>query len=170
MSDSTQRQLIQATQLDDYFHHAVRDAAYQAALIADAATLHYLASLLCSYTRSERVFDYAENRLQLRPLARLYGEALEANSPSERNLWLQRLGDLALFVGGLFSGRMHRHFQDLDYCVAMGGNAFGYLHETAERREQSAQAVVFGELADNFGRFVGLVAVVTGRAPTRANA
>jgi len=52
----------------------------------------------------------------------------------------------------------------------MGGNAFGYLHETAERREQTAQAMVFGELADNFGRFVGLVAVVTGRSPAMLRA
>jgi hypothetical protein len=163
VTESTQPRLIHATQLDGFFHHAVQDAAEQASLFADAATLHYLASLLCGYARSERVFDYADNRLQLRPLALLYGEALEARSPSERNLWLQRLGDLALFVGGLFAGRMHRHFQDLDYCVAMGGNAFGCLHETAERRDQSTQAVVFGELADNFGRFVGLVSVVTGR-------
>jgi hypothetical protein len=167
MLDSTQPRLIQATQLTGFFHDAVRDAADDIQLAADAATLHYLASLLCGYVRSEQVFDYADNRLQLRPLALLYSEALEAGSTSERNLWLQRLGDLALFVGGLFSGRMHRHFQDLDYCVAMGGNAYGYLSETAERRDQGAQALVFGELADNFGRFVGLVAMVTGRAPAR---
>lgn len=164
MTGSTQPQLIQATQLANYFHHAVNDAAEAARLTADAATLHYLASLLCGYARSEQVFDYSDNRLQLRPLAVLYGEALEARSPTERSLWLQRLGDLALFVGGLFAGRMHRHFQDLDYCVAMGGNAYGYLQESYERRDQAAQALVFGELADNFGRFVGLVSVVTGRS------
>ena len=170
MSDSTQPQLIQATQLDDFFHHAVRDAAHEAKLIADAATLHYLSSLLCCYARSERVFDYAENRLQLRPLALLYGEALEASSPSERNLWLQRLGDLALFVGGLFSGRMHRHFQDLDYCVAMGGNAYGYLQQSAIHPNEMAQATVFGELAERFVHFVDLVAVVTGRQPEHLDA
>ena len=37
-----------------------------------------VALLLCHYARSEKVFDYAEQRLQLRPLALLYGEALEA--------------------------------------------------------------------------------------------
>jgi hypothetical protein len=159
--------LITATQLTGFFHDAINDAAAETRLAADPATLHYLASLLCGYARSEQVFDYADHRLQLRPLALLYSEALEARSPGERGLWLQRLGDLALFVGGLFAGRMHRHFQDLDYCVAMGGNAYGYLSETAERRDQSAQALVFGELSDNFGRFVGLVAMVTGRVQAR---
>jgi hypothetical protein len=165
MTVSANPPLIQATELNGYFHDAVQDAAEQTRLVADAATLHYLASLLCVYSRSEKVFDYADDRLQLRPLALLYGEALEARNPSERSLWLQRLGDLALFVGGLFAGRMHRHFQDLDYCVAMGGSAYGYLSETAERREQGAQALVFGELSGNFGAFVSLVAVVTGRGP-----
>jgi hypothetical protein len=49
--------------------------------------------------------------------------------------------------------------------MAMGGNAYGYLHETAAQRDDSAQALVFGELADNFSGFVRLIAVVTGRAP-----
>jgi hypothetical protein len=170
MTAPAQTQLIRATQLPAFFHDAVQSAATASRLVADAATLHYLASLLSGYTRTERVFDYADNRLQLRPLALLYGEALEARNPSERRLWLQRLGDLALFVGGLFAGRMHRRFQDLDYCMAMGGNAYGYLHDTATQRDDRAQALVFGELADNFSGFVGLVAVVTGRAPGRLQA
>jgi hypothetical protein len=164
MTAAPQTQLIQATQLAAFFHDAVQAAAEQTHIAANAATLHYLASLLDGYTRSEQVFDFADNRLQLRPLALLYGEALEAGTPAERRLWLQRLGDLALFVGGLFAGRMHRRFQDLDYCMAMGGNAYGYLYDTATQRDDSAQAAVFGELSENFSGFVGLVAMVTGRS------
>lgn len=154
--------VIRAAQLSEYFHRAVHDAANRRHLNADGATLHYLSMLLCQYARSEQVFDYDNRRLQLRPLALLYGEALEARSPRERRLWLQRLGDLALFVGGLFAGRLSRRFQDLDYCVAMGGSAYGYLEQTATRPAERAQAAVFGELAQHFDRFVDLVAVVTG--------
>lgn len=159
--------VIQATRLHDYFHHAVRAAAEQRRVVADDATLHYLTLLLSHYARSEQVFDYDQQRLHLRPLALLYDEALNAGSAHERRLWLQRLGDLALFVGGLFAGRVSRRFQDLDYCVAMGGNAYGYLQQSASRPDQQAQADVFGELAEDFARFVELVAIVTGR-PTRA--
>ncbi|MCG6966781.1 MAG: hypothetical protein LJE59_09735 [Chromatiaceae bacterium] len=162
--------VIQATRLSEYFHHAVHTAATQRHLGADQATLHYLASLLCQFARSEQVFDFDNDRTQLRSLALLYGEALEARSQRERRLWLQRLGDIALFVGGLFAGRLSRHFQDLDYCVAMGGNAYGYLQQTATRPNEQAQAEVFGELADGFDRFVDLVAVVTGRPPVRFDA
>ena len=161
MSASQDSRVIQAVALTDYFHHAVNETAQRRQLGADEATLHYLTLLLCQYARSDRVFDYAEQRLQVRPLALLYGEALRAGSQRERRLWLQRLGDLALFVGGLFAGRLSRRFQDLDYCVAMGGNAYGCLQQTTTRRADQAQAKVFGELADGFDQFVEVVAVVT---------
>jgi len=170
MSGRDGGRVIRAAQLGDYFHHAVHHAASQRHIRADQATLHYLSLLLCQYARSEQVFDYDDQRLQLRPLSLLYGEALQARSQRERRLWLQRLGDLALFVGGLFAGRLSRRFQDLDYCVAMGGNAYGYLQQTAVQPRDQAQAAVFGELADHFDHFVDLVAVVTGRPGTRLDA
>ena len=157
--------VIQTAGLNDYFHHALHRAAGRRHLRVDQATLHYVALLLCHYARSEQVFDYAEQRLQLRPLALLYGEALQAQSQRERRLWLQRLGDLALFVGGLFAGRLSRRFQDLDYCVAMGGNAYDYLQQTATHADEQAQATVFGELAEQFSHCVDLIAVVTGKCP-----
>jgi hypothetical protein len=58
---------------------------------------------------------------------------------------------------------MSRHFRDLDYCVAMGGNAYGYLEQTAARSGEQGLADVFGELAGRFAHFVELVAVVTGQ-------
>jgi hypothetical protein len=168
MLGSDTGRVIHTAGLNDYFHHALHRAAGQRHLHVDQATLHYVALLLCHYTRSEQDFDYAEQRLQLRPLALLYAEALEAPSQRERRLWLQRLGDLALFVGGLFAGRLSRHFQDLDYCVAMGGTAYDYLQQTATRADEQAQATVFGELAEQFNHCVELIAVVTGKCPTGA--
>lgn len=160
MTQTQPEPVIHAETLNAYFHQALLGAAQRRHLTADQATLHYLTLLLCQYARSERVFDYDQG-LRLRPLALIYRDALEANSDRERRLWLQRLGDLALFVGGLFAGRLSRRFTDLDYCVAMGGNAYGYLQQTAPRSD--ALAVVFGELAEGFERFVDLVALVTGR-------
>ena len=167
MAEQQTGRVIQMSRLIEYFHHAVHSEASRRHLAADQATLHYLALLLSQYAHSERVFDYDQQGLQLRPLALLYGEALHAGSRRERRLWLQRLGDLALFVGGLFAGRLSRHFQDLDYCVSMGGNAYGYLEQTATQPGDQAMAQVFGELAHGFDRFVDLVAVVTGRVDRR---
>ncbi|MCB1802888.1 MAG: hypothetical protein KDI82_14455 [Gammaproteobacteria bacterium] len=155
--------LIQATDLGEYFNQAVHRTAERQHVHADQATLHYLVLLLSEHARSERLFDYADQRQCLRPLALLYGDALAASGAHERRLWLQRLGDLALLVGGLFAGRLSRHFTDLDYCVAMGGNAYGYLGQNSP----GERAQVFGELAAGFKNFVDLVAVVTGRVDRR---
>ncbi|MCB1790473.1 MAG: hypothetical protein KDJ27_01185 [Gammaproteobacteria bacterium] len=168
MSQHDDTQLIDTAGLNEYFHRAVHEAADQRHVHAEPATLHYLILMLSDHARSDRLFDYGDGRLQLRPLALLYGDALAATSAHERRLWLQRLGDLALFVGGLFAGRLSRRFSDLDYCVAMGGNAYGYLGQTAPRNGD--QAIVFGELAAGFAHFVDLVAIATGRSPVHRDA
>lgn len=165
MSEHADGRVIAAARLTEYFHDTIHAVAERQHLNADCATLHYLTLLLSKYARSDQVYDYDQRHLQLRPLALLYGDALAAGGQQERRLWLQRLGDLALFVGGLFAGRLSRHFTDLEYCVAMGGNAYGYLEQTAPRADD--QALVFGELANGFERFVDVVAVVTGKAPGR---
>jgi hypothetical protein len=159
MTASPASNLVHSTTLLDYFHHALHDAARERQVPARDATLHYVTLLLGSYARSERVFDYSEQHLQIRPLALLYSEAAAAGSERERRLWLQRLGDLALFVGGLFSGQLNRRYRDLGYCIAMGGAAYGYLHQAAGRGDGD-RADVFGELADGFSGFVELVGAV----------
>lgn len=165
MTASPASNLVHSTTLLDYFHHALHDAARERQVPARDATLHYVTLLLGSYARSERVFDYSERHLQVRPLALLYSEAAAAASERERRLWLQRLGDLALFVGGLFSGQLNRRYRDLDYCIAMGGAAYGYLHAAAGRREDPGSADVFGDLAAGFGAFVELVGAVARPGP-----
>lgn len=159
-------QILQEQRLECFFHRALHDAARRQRLEAGAATLHYLTHLLTDYARSEQLFDYTENGLQIRPLALLYDEAINARSVRERRLWLQRLGDLALFVSALFAGRLSRRYTDLEYCVAMGGNAYGYLRETgADSSRDRALGEIFGELSLRFVHFVDLLAEVGGNEP-----
>ena len=153
--------VIQESDLKAFFHHCLTRTAKDQRLDAGDATLHYLTHLLADYARADRLFDDTAQGVQLRPLALLYNDALEAKSITERRLWLRRLGDLALFVGGCFSGRLSRRLTDLDYCIAMGGNAYGYLHETADATPRDrALGEIFGELANRFARFVDLVAAI----------
>ncbi len=166
-SPSDAHGLIREGNLQAFFHQSLTRTARAQRLGAQDATLHYLTHLLADYAHAERVFDHTADGLRLRPLAALYGDALQAGSVQERRLWLRRLGDLALFVAGLFSGRLSRRWSDLDYCIAMGGNAYGYLHQTADRSARDrALAEVFGELAGDFARFVELLAAVTDRTDT----
>lgn len=157
--------LVTEGNLQAFFHESITGAARSRRLDAGDATLHYLTHLLADYAKTERLFDHTETGPRLRPLAMIYRDALDAPSVAERRLWLQRLGDLALFVAGWFSGRLSRRLTDLDYCIAMGGNAYGYLHETAAGNPRDrALREVFGELAQGFDRFVDLLASITRQA------
>jgi hypothetical protein len=162
--------LITEGSLEAFFHQSITRAARRQQLPAGDATLHYLTHLLTDYASADRLFDQTGDGLQLRPLALLYHDALSAPSVTERRLWLRRLGDLALFVAGWFSGRLSRRLTDIDYCIAMGGNAYGYLHDTADGNPRDrALGEVFGELSHGFERFVGLLAAITGREDTDAD-
>lgn len=150
----------------NYFHQALREASRNQRLDGSDATLHYLSHLLADYAATDRLFDQDTEGRRLQPLALLYGQALEARSPRERQLLLRRLGDLALFIAGLFRGRLQRRLTDLDYCIGMGGGAYGHLHQLA-RTDPGQQALrgVFGELAGGFSRWVGVLAEIgAGRA------
>jgi len=156
--------LITEGNLQAFFHQSITDAARSRRVPAGDATLHYLTHLLADYAQADRLFDHTPTGPKLRPLAVLYSDALCAPSVTERRLWLQRLGDLALFIAGWFSGRLSRRLTDIDYCIAMGGNAYGYLHETADRSPRDrALGQIFGELASGFDHFVELLASITGR-------
>lgn len=165
MADDVDRpDLITEGNLQAFFHQSITDAARSRQLPARDATLHYLTHLLADYAQADRLFDHTPAGPKLRPLAALYSDALCAPSVTERRLWLQRLGDLALFIAGWFSGRLSRRLTDIDYCIAMGGNAYGYLHETAAGSPRDrALGEIFGELAHGFERFVELLAATTGR-------
>ena len=69
MNPSTDQKLVLSSGLNAYFHDAIQRTARDQQVRADGATLHYLTLLLSRYARSEAVFDYADHRLQLRPLA-----------------------------------------------------------------------------------------------------
>ena len=169
MADSVDTtSVIQERNLKAFFHHSLTETARSRRLEAADATLHYLTYLLTDYARTDRLFDCTESGVQLRPLALLYNDALTASSMAERRLWLRRLGDLALFIAGWFSGRLSRRLTDLDYCIAMGGNAYGYLHQTADGNPRDrALGEIFGELASRFEHFVELVATITDRGSER---
>ena len=116
-------------------------------------TCWYLGSVLVRFGRSEGLFGYDNGEVTLRPLASLYGDALETPDERERCLLLQQLGDMALFLGALFPDRYARHGIHQDYFVGMGGSAYDYLAGNARHNRH-----VFAELANTFTRMLELVA------------
>lgn len=170
MTRSATPRLITDGNIKRFFQESITDALARQRLRAAEATVVYLVNLLVSFMRSEGLFEQTPDGPMLKPLALIYGEALEAPSAAARDLALRRLGDVALFIAGLFSYGLRRKLVDIDYYVSMGGNAYGVL---AERTRTHAMARVpsdtYAELARRFVDFVDVLAEVNARAQPHAD-
>ena len=116
-------------------------------------TRWYLGNLLVRFCRSENFFAFEDGRFDLRPLALLYSDALEARNEYERCQLLQQLGDLSLFLGALFPDNYTHRGIGQDYLVGMGCGAYDYLADNARQGRH-----VFSELAGAFSVMLELVA------------
>ena len=144
---------VTETSLSVYFRERLLESARCLEPSPQEDTCWYLGSLLERFCRSDHLFAYEDGQMALRPLALLYGDALEAPSERERCLLLQQLGDMALFLGALFPERFTRRGIQQDNIVGMGGGAYDYLAGTAR-----ANRHIFAELANTFTRMLELVA------------
>ena len=141
--------------LREFFRDALEDAAGHQRLSADTQTMYYVVNLLTAFTRSEQLYDVDEEGVRLPALAKLLAAALNAGHRGERGQHLQRLGDLALFLSGFFPDQLARKPVDMDYYIAMGGQAYQSLHVDLRGSQRGAAlGEVFAELASKFGAFV----------------
>jgi hypothetical protein len=145
----------------EYFQGAVKNAVCNQNFAASDAAIVYLVNLLLNFLRSERLFDNTPDGLTIRPLAVIRCEALSTDSERDRDLSLQRLGDIALFVTGLYAQSLSRSPVDVDYYIAMGEHAYGYLAECRSYVHKSGDMrLVFDELSGKFSGFVEILSEV----------
>lgn len=166
MTTSSTDNLIQpTTSLQTYFHERFEQAADKLTIDADHDTLWYLTQLLCNYSRTSRFLDDNETGATLTPLAEYYRMAMESSNRQERRLQLQRLGDVAIVVTGLFSGALNRKPVGVSYYMSMGEAAYGTLaDEPSSSSRDRALRGIFESLANDFSDYVILLSEV----PTRS--
>jgi hypothetical protein len=152
------KKVIASANVREFFRDSVGEALDNQKLEADDHTVHYVVNILTRFTRSERLYDNTPDGRQLRPLALMLADALEARSERQRHESLRRLGDVSLFIAGFFSHTLARRLVDVDYYVAMGGNAYSSLYDRA-RETSSGRAFsgIYGELARKFQGFVDVL-------------
>ena len=156
--------IIVDTDVRIFFQTLVDDAVTNQHIDASDETVIYLVNLLTTFTHTQALYEKTADGLQLKPLAMLYADAVAATSTEERNLALKRLGDVALFISGVFTDSLNRKMVDVDYYIAMGGNAYGYLSDTSHRTARwEVFRDVFNELANNFTAFVDVLGEVSER-------
>ncbi len=153
--------LITNLSIREFFRGAVTEAMHNQQVEAEGETVVYLIDLLERFSQAERLFQDTLERSPHRPLVDFYAEALDARSERERERALRRLGDIALFISGLFPAVLQRRLVDVDYYVAMGGNAYGYLSESSTGPGGvTALQGVFRELAGRFVEFMDVLCEV----------
>jgi hypothetical protein len=94
----------------------------------------------------------------LKPLALMMVDAVEAPTAEQRNLALQRIGDVSLFIAGFFADSLAHRLVDLDYYIYMGGNAYGSLSDEMRGSLRGrVLADIYRELARKFQTVVDIL-------------
>jgi len=144
--------------LKEFFRDALHDALSHQHVAVEGETEHYVVNVLTLFADADALYDRhsrdetcgGDSRKQLKPLALMLGEALEAPTREARFHGLQRLGDVSLFIAGFFSAGFARKLVDVDYHIAMGGQAYGTLAESCPPARARTLRQVFAELATKF--------------------
>lgn len=137
--------------LRDYFRTSVDDVIAKQGVELDAHATHYVVNLITLFSRSEELYEDDGESYGLKPLALMLADAADAPSPAERTQFLQRIGDVALFISGFFIESLASKAVDVDYYINMGGSAYGSLSEEVRGTFRgNVFANVYGELAAKF--------------------
>ena len=161
-TNARDEQLITETSLQEYFQTSVSDALENQNVKVEAETVHYVVNLLTSFSRAEKLFESTPDGMMIRPLALLYAEAIEGTTVDERIRALRRLGDVALFISGVFSQSLDQCVVDIDYYVSMGGSAYSCLSDTIRGNNRApAMSGIYDELASKFVSFVDVLGEIS---------
>ena len=147
--------LVAVTSLREFFRDAFHQASEHQRLDIDEQAEQYVVNLLTMFSRADALYEKTPEGLRIKPLAHMLVEALEAPTAIARQRSLQRLGDVSLFVAGFFARSFARKMIDIDYHIAMGGNAYSSLADTLQRSLSGrCVAAIYAQLAQKFQRLV----------------
>lgn len=148
---STHDRVVPVTNLRDYFRTSIDNVIAKQDVELDPHATHYVVNLATLFSRSEELYEDDGDTYGLRPLALMLADAANAPDAAIRNHLLQRIGDVALFIGGFFMESLASKAVDIDYYVHMGENAYDSLSEEVRGTFRgNAFAGVYKELADKF--------------------
>ena len=133
MQAMARQSLVAVSSLREFFRDAFHAATEHQNLEIEEQSEQYVVNLLTMFSRADALYEKTPEGLRIRPLAHMLAEALDAPSAAARQRALQRLGDVSLFIAGFFARSFARKLIDIDYHIAMGGNAYGSLADSMQR-------------------------------------
>jgi hypothetical protein len=158
-------ELLETQDLRSFFSDSLVDLIDQRNMEVREDTVAYLTNMLTTFVRSDSFYEWTPQGPTLTPLALLYGEVMNTPSALKRQKMLRRLGDVALFVAGMFAESFHGKCYDVDYYIGMGGAAYGTLSETMEIQPSGQKhSLMFAELSSSFADFAQVLGEITDRS------
>lgn len=158
MSPNVQKEVLAVRSLAEFFRTSVQEAINSQGVEVSTHTSHYVVNLLTLFSRSEDLFEDDGECYGIKPFALMLADAVDAATPENRAHLLQRMGDVALFMAGFFVESFSRRGLGIDYCINMGGNAYGSLCQEIRGTSRAAALVdVYGELSGNFRSLVDVL-------------
>jgi hypothetical protein len=146
---------VAVSSLREFFRDAFHSASEHQHLEIDEQAEAYVVNLLTMFSRADALYERTPEGLRIKPLARMLADALEAPTEAARQRGLQRLGDVSLFIAGFFARSFARKLIDVDYHIAMGGNAYSSLADTMQRSLSGRTvAGIYAQLAQKFQKLV----------------
>ncbi len=161
--------LITNLSVREYFYDSVSVAVANQKQNLSPETLFYITNLLTKFSHSERLYDASDDGYDIKPLALIYADALNAESNSERMCCLKYLGDVALFISGLFASSLNRSLIDVDYYIGMGENAYGYLAGDTNLVKKISFHLIYNELSHKFVSVVEILNEVGEQMSSRSD-
>src|ERR1700748_3618851 len=151
MQAMTAGPLVAVSSLREFFRDAFHAASEHQHLDIDEQAEQYVVNLLTMFSRADALYEKTPDGLRIKPLAHMLAEALDAPNAGARQRGLQRLGDVSLFIAGFFARSFARKLIDIDYHIAMGGNAYSSLADTLQRSFAGRHiAATYAQLARKF--------------------
>jgi hypothetical protein len=122
--------------------------------IHDEASVRYISGMMLDFIDLDAVYPIRDAQgVRLEHLTDLLAEAHKATEPAVRRDHFKHLGDLTLFMLGLFPERFRRRRRALsrDLYVAEGRRSYRIVAELVRAPSEPA---VFRRLADQYERYV----------------
>jgi hypothetical protein len=149
------RQLTQCRSLSEFFRAEVDQAKRNQKLETSQEVEFYLVNLLQAFSKLD------STRVSLdEPLAFLLHRAVFSARPKRLEAFRQ-LGDVSLYVAGLFSPSLRRRSVNVDYAISMGSGAYASVAALIKKRTLRPRKVVVGLYLEMSEKFADLVEVLT---------
>lgn len=145
---SEENRIITVSDMGEYFQKMVADASEKLKIDFNRNTILYVADLMSRYASLSTLCEDTEDGVQIRPLAFLFEDAVNAEGPRVRLEKYTRLADRALFMSGYLPDSLDRKPVSRSYYIEMGQAGYGQAGAIAA--DIQIESSTYIELSEGF--------------------